>query len=421
MTGLRRFVCWDRSRVDKTILTEADAPSHAVFLATHVRTPIYRRAVGTQVSGTEVSEEQVLQDLEALPVDMPILPILGESGTGKSHLVRWLRAQLDDTATRRVLWIPKYRTSLRGVIDRILEGAYGPDFDDIREAVKTATEGLTEREARLRLLASLSTRAELFGSGPPDNDDYEERAFLAERLPALLNDPEFKGTLVQTDGPIGRIVREKLEGRGTEDKDEPFVFRLTDLPLRPTDVGRAGAVAQDLLRLLVTDEQMQQLAVAILNEQLDSSISEVFGVSGGQLRNLMLKLRKLYLSRGQELVLLIEDFTMLQGIQAELLEAIIEAPIRDDQELCTMRVAVAVTTGHFRKLYDTVRTRTLNEYILDVRLDAIEDTAVYAFVTAYLNAARLGRDRLDAEFLSRRGSDEWIPNACDECPAPLIG
>jgi len=155
----------------------------------------------------------------------------------------------------------------------------------------------------------------------------------------------------------------------------------------------------------------------MLNEQLDSSISEVFGVSGGQLRNLMLKLRRLYLSRGQELVLLIEDFTMLQGIQGELLEAIIEAPIRGEQELCTMRVAVAVTTGHFRKLYDTVRTRTLNEYILDVRLDAIEDSAVFAFVAAYLNAARLGRDRLDAEFLKHRGSDKWIPNACDECPA----
>ena len=229
MSKLRRFVCWDKSRVDKTILTEADAPTDAVFLATHVRTPIYRRSVGTQVGGTEVTEEQVLADLAALPVDMPILPILGESGTGKSHLVRWLRAHLTDTPTRRVLWIPKFRTSLRGVIDRILEGADGPDFDEIREAVKTATEGLTEREARLRLLASLSTRVELFGSGQLDNEDYEERAFLAQRLPALLNDPEFRETLLNPGGPISRIVHEKLEGRGIEDKDEPFAFHLRAL------------------------------------------------------------------------------------------------------------------------------------------------------------------------------------------------
>jgi hypothetical protein len=420
MKELRRFVCWDKARVSKTILTEADAPSNAVFLATHVRTPIYRRSVGAQVRGTEITEEQVLADLEALPVDMPILPILGESGTGKSHLVRWLRAHLSDTPTRRVLWIPKFRTSLRGVIDRILEGADGPEFEEIKAAVETATEDLTEREARLRLLASLSTRVELFGSGPLDNDDYEERAYIAERLPALLNDPEFKDTLLKTGGPIGRIVREKLEGRGIDDKDEPFAFQLADLPLRPTDPGRAGAVVKKFLGRLVTDERMQELTVAMLNEQLDTGISEVFGVSRGQLRNAMLSLRRLYLSRGQELVLLIEDLFMMQGIQGELLEAIIEAPIRDEQDLCTMRVAVAVTTGHFRKLYDTVRTRTLNEYILDVKLDEIGDGAIYSFVAAYLNAARLGRDRLDKEFSGRQGSEDWIPNACDECPAGQV-
>jgi hypothetical protein len=416
MEEFRRFTCWDRQRVAGTMHTEADAPPIAVFLATHVGVPIFRNVVGLRGQRTQVTEADVLNDLLALPVDMPILPILGGAGTGKSHLVRWLFAQLRPSESRQVVWIPKYRTSLRGVIERILAQAEGAEFDELRESVMSAAEGLTPWEARVKLLAMLATRVELYGAGSPDAEDYEHRELLAQRLPALLHDPVFREQLLASEATIDRIVREKLEGRSAEDKDEPFTFNVEDLPLRPTDLTKAGRVAQDLMGLLLGHPALQLTAVAMMNEQLDTSVSEVFGIGGGQLRDLMLRLRRLLQAQHVELVLLVEDFMMLQGIQSELLEAIIAAPIREGpQDLCTMRVALAVTSGYFEQMRETVRSRTLNEYRLDVPLAELPVDGVLGFVSAYLNAARVGVDDLKQAYEASRGETAWIPNACAEC------
>jgi len=413
---LRGMVCWKPGAVHETILTEADAPPDAVFLATHVETPIFRRQVGTTAQGVEVTEAQVLHDLEHLPADMPILPILGESGTGKSHLVRWLRLQLRETAARRVVWIPKYRTNLRGVLETILEQPGSAELDEVRREIIHASDQYTEVEARLRLLTTLANRIELHGAGPEDEMDREPREYVAASLPALLLDPVFKEQLLTDGATIGRIVHEKLVGREFEDKEEPFAFRLEDLPLRPSDASRAGATARELMSYLVADRELQQVTVTMMNEQRDAAIAEIFGVGRGQLREVMLKLRRLLHQQGIELILLIEDFTILQGLQGELLDAIIEAPLRDGrQELCTIRVAMAVTEGYFRDhVLATVRTRTLHEYVLDMRLSDIDQDKRHSFVTAYLNATRVGRESLEQAY--DLGGGDWIPNACETCP-----
>src|SRR5262249_55158149 len=128
-----------------------------------------------------------------------------------------------------------------------------------------------------------------------------------------------------------------------------------------------------------------------------------------------------------ELCLLIEDFTILQGIQGELLDALTEAPVRGGQKvLCPIRLAMAVTTGPFATIARTFSTRggfAGHVYSLDVPLSqaglgiALED--VEDLVAGYLNAARLGQARLEEE-LRDAGADRvthrrWVPNACDEC------
>ena len=66
-----------------------------------------------------------------------ILPIIGASGSGKSHLVLWMRARLEDNPSpnRKIIYLPKGETSLAGVIELILDGRTGGKFDEIRDAV----------------------------------------------------------------------------------------------------------------------------------------------------------------------------------------------------------------------------------------------------------------------------------------------
>ena len=78
-----------------------------------------------------------------------------------------------------------------------------------------------------------------------------------------------------------------------------------------------------------------------------------------------------------ELILMIEDFTLLQGIQHDLLEAMIELPRREGQQvMCAMKTVMAITDGFFTRVLassDTLRTRIAahgHVYNLDVQYGA---------------------------------------------------
>ena len=88
------ILCWERASVLDIIPVEAESPPDPIFLATHSNLAIYRRSNVQSSGGEIVHEDELLAAVANQPADLPIIPILGNSGTGKSHLVRWLRMQL---------------------------------------------------------------------------------------------------------------------------------------------------------------------------------------------------------------------------------------------------------------------------------------------------------------------------------------
>ncbi len=99
------YRCWRPDWVDQTISTEAVTASPAVFLATHrplriARTPVQATELQDRKAET-VDEAAVLRDfVTRKPVNgVLIMPVVGQSGTGKSHLVRWVREHLGDART----------------------------------------------------------------------------------------------------------------------------------------------------------------------------------------------------------------------------------------------------------------------------------------------------------------------------------
>src|SRR4051812_18309074 len=136
MSDFAGFVCWDKKTVTATIATEAVSPSKSVFLATHAPLDIHRTSVAGGRPGVTrvVTEADVLEDFLTRPTNngVLIMPVLGESGAGKSHLVRWIAAQATSTSRRQVIYLPKDNTSLAGVIERLLADNHGSPFDEIR-------------------------------------------------------------------------------------------------------------------------------------------------------------------------------------------------------------------------------------------------------------------------------------------------
>ncbi|MFC8235888.1 protein DpdH [Streptomyces sp. NPDC057284] len=409
--------CWEAHEAPAIIPVEAESTSDGVFLATHTSIPIIRRdQVDSAVGGTIVDEYGLLRAVLELPEDQPIIPILGKSGTGKSHLIRWLRVNLKPTDSTRLIFVPKHRMSLRGILELILEHATGERAKELRAKVAAAVDAASdETEAQLRLRGLLAVLVERRGGrkdGTPEEIEFREYLASAEGLPALLGDPVFRKRLLTANGPIARLVREKLSGKGTEDKEDAFGFSAADLDLSVDDVSKAGADAANVAGALASDAGLRDLAAKMLNEQLGPAVSEVFGVGGDDLKQLLVELRLDLRKQGLDILLLIEDFSIFQGIQGGLIDAITLMPT-SDVALCPMRVVMAVTTGYFvNQMPETVYTRTYK--VFDLELPAHKNVPFdpAGFAARYLNAVRAGSKEIDAHY--KDGLSK--PNHCLQCP-----
>ncbi|MGY2129384.1 protein DpdH [Blastococcus sp. SYSU DS0617] len=407
--------CWTAEETTKVIPVEAETPTDAVFLATHSSIPVFQRDVVTNAKRiTRTDENGLLAAVLEQPPDQPVLPILGRSGTGKSHLVRWLRARLPETDTRRVIFVPKHRMSLRGILDLILDRATSEHATELRQKVAKAVDGIAdEEEAKLRLRSELAVLIETRGMRTDVSAEEQElREWLAssEGLPALLSDPVFRNRIFDIQSPISRLAREKLSGKGAEDKEEAFGFTADDLAMTIDDTRRASEAAASVASAL-SDPSLRELAAKMLNEQLNPAVSQVFGLGGDDLKDLLVEVRVELRRLNLELLLLIEDFSIFQGIQGGLLDAITLIPTQDNG-VCAMRVVMAVTSGYFiNQMPDTVYTRVYKVFDLDDPNPRVS-FAPDAVASRYMNAIRTGN--LALEEAHRNGRE--TPNACEQCP-----
>ena len=415
--GTLPATCWNANEASTIIPVEAESTSDGVFLATHSTIPITQRnQVDNARGGVVVDERALLRAVREQPADQPIIPILGKSGTGKSHLVRWLRAHLEPKESTRLIFVPKHRMSLRGILELILEHATGDRADELRAKVATAVDAAAdERTAQLKLRNALAVNIETRGSrSDVSAEELDLRAYLASArgLPALFGDDVFRSRLLAEDGAIARLVREKLTGKGSDDKDDAYGFSAEDLNLAVDDVARAGQAAQEVAGALTSSAGFREIAAAMINEQLGPSVSEVFGLGGDDLKQILTDVRVEMYKQGLELLLLIEDFSIFQGIQGGLIDAITLIST-ETQTLCPMRVVMALTTGYFvNQMPETVYTRTYRVFDLDLPDGDEVSFNPAGFASRYLNAVRVGAAHLDEA--QKRG--EELPNACEQCP-----
>jgi hypothetical protein len=144
-----------------------------------------------------------------------------------------------------------------------------------------------------------------------------------------------------------------------------------------------------------------------MNRALEPAIGQTLNFSADDLIALMTTLRLRLKSQGERLILLIEDFTRLQGIDSAFLQALITPPRQHEAELCEIRWAVAVTRGHFHTLPDTLKGCC--DFVID--MDAAKPASLGQFAAGYLNAVRIGEKALLA-----LPTDAVIPNRCSNCP-----
>ncbi len=422
MSDFRQYVCWTEKGVLESAPRDAASLSPGHFQAVHHPLRLKRRRLDARSGGTWVDEDEIVRVLEGpLRRDGYLLvPVVGGSGTGKSHLVRWVFEHTRDRENWVVRYLAKNRTSIRRVIEIVIDGMQGPAVDLAREALESAP-AHTESEKVLaeRLLDELALTTSEERQQNPEQDQHSEQllAKLQGELPDVLRDPVVRRRLTAEGAAIPRLVGLAMRGRRDGDGLDDDAIRVAegDLPLPFDEVGDVSRGARTLLGQLATIPDLAIAAINLINEALPAAVKRVFVSSQVDLIEVFREVRKALLADNKDLVLFIEDLTVLHGVEREFLDAIVEPAISPDGELCKLRVLFAVTEGHFDGL-DTVRTRCDDAYWLDARYGAegvdVEEAA--SFLGRYLNACRHDPSQLESEWGSR-DYDSRVSNACDEC------
>lgn len=424
------------------ITPEAENPSDAVFLAVHQEMRFVRRSFHTRQAEKKTQNQLLNEFLRDEPSGRVILPILGESGIGKSHLVRWLKVQLrqrEDRDKRHVILIPK-SSSLKSVLGRILDGLEGPRYEEIRIQLKAAREQMDDIGAKQRIRAELLTAIERNHAvalerkekSRTDGGELDKHDLMwighgdPRALPSLLKDPAtevlfMKGTASRA-GIISELARHLT--KDTSEVDSPRrQFENEDL-LIPIELANrikeAGPIAGRYLEKLqrTTSTKLLEEAVELLNGIVDDAIAPLATPADTSLSELFYEVRRQLLADGRELVLLVEDFAVLAGVQRALLDAILrEGQAGGRSEACMIRTALAVTDGYFFSAnLETVQTRAVHGWWIETGEDEAEADLINQignFVGAYVNAARIGAKQLKKHYDNSVNIGRKAPNAME--------
>lgn len=424
------------------IKPEAEGDWDEVFLAIHQPMRLVKRAFKKDSAddGRPATEADFLREFlkEDLPTGTLLMPILGDSGIGKSHLVRWLDVQLKrlpDANRRHVIRIPK-SSSLKTVLYHILEDLQGEQYDEIRRQLKAARERLDVIGAEERILGEIRAAIRRrYIDACQNREDARSRGEKVEHLdnewfthgdpqrclPALLSDPAtsrlFMPGTDQRPGIISQLARH-LTTDSSDDRPPRRNFEEADMAISDElDISDASEIAKRYLQSLDRlDGRERKTAVRLLNSIIDSALQPLASPTDTSLSEIFLQIRRQLLADGRELILLVEDFAVLSGIQGALLDAMIREGVRGGVDACVMRTALAVTAGYDFGRYDTVKTRAVYGWYVDESPVDDDDQMVGRicdYVGAYLNAARFGSDALKQR-RSETDAEQWPPHFDDD-------
>jgi hypothetical protein len=409
---------WPNERqIQCCIRTEAEELSPYVLQAIHEPMRLRKLNINTGDSSyiSENSEEELLNHLK---IHNRPIPILGDAGSGKSHLIRLLDVQLhNDPETKDwiVKRIPK-SSSLRRVLEILLDGMEGDSFDKLRTRITDVGKKLKTQNVADYLILFMGHRLEelleetnkkvneIKASGGTVSEEQKAELRLIKqhapmnKLPSLLSDPNFKENLIKPNCCLYNIAKRITSGSSSNEIiEDEYEIKESDLDFSTLNINNFSNNAQRYIshQQLNTNIDKRREVVDLLNSILSDScrtaFQQFFQFNSGQFQELFSDIRKELL--GKTLVILVEDMAAITAVENDLIDSLLLEGTRDGkQTLCTVKSAIAVTTGYegYQRRRNTIATRS---GAIEWHIEKHDDSQgiyqrVQNFCGRYLNASR---------------------------------
>ena len=409
-----------KQRLSEVVRIDTITSSFGDFMATHVpfkKIRLQKKLDGSAVSGTAYTEEQVYKKVVLNPKDQhQFVLVIGSSGAGKSHLIRWFDAKLERNKPENevVLFVRRSDNTLKGTIKQLLEKPEVASIQnkDLYDRLVNATSTISESKLKNAIYHQFIEEIE---------DDKGERVnYISnvdrKRIAPLLNNELFKNRMMADAGPIERIYAKVAKNASVDNRDIVAEFYASDFHV---DIGFVDQVEREggdkkairLLEKINTEPEVADYIAKYLNSMVEIVIQSCAGLEPGDFEQVFKEIRKELKRQGKTLTLLIEDITAFTGVNEALLNVLNTEHTGDYERegMCRISSIIGTTSEYFKSHFrDNYKDRVTQFIVIPDDVFGANENDLCEFVGRYLNAMSLPKDIVDA-WAESDASGETLP------------
>lgn len=392
----------------RTIKTDVIASEDAYFMATHVpfaNLEILRGGNQLSESGSlHWSEEEVYQQLIYNPDNIHRMIIVrGSNGTGKSHLIRWLRARFEndkdkyDPSQEKIIFLRRLSNTIRGAIKQILDEdiVFDPNMRVKLEKFVSSSHSMDVEKFKLNIyhqyIVALSS----------DTADKTYSKGVRRDIAAFLSDPRVEQHMLRVGGPVDRCFTtitapsdQVFKGESTFSEDD---FKL------PREMKRAiknsGCdEAENILGEISDDDYVSKL-VKYLNTFTPKVIQGCADISSESTKEVFLQLRRELKKQGKNLTIFIEDFTAFTGLDAELITVLAAEHGGENSDLCRVTSVIGITDQYYKQFRGNFTDRVQYQVFVNAGSYGFPEFLV-EMTARYLNAIYCEPKKVEEWFIN---------------------
>lgn len=393
-----------KERISYVARPDSITTSEGDFLATHVaikKLNVLEKFDIAPTGGKSFSEEDIFKKYILNPEDRhQFIAIYGQSGTGKSHLIRWFAARYEQSKPKDevVLFIRRSDNTLKGTIRQLLEKpeVQGISNKEIYERLVKASVSVDENKLKDLIYHNFIIEID----HDLDDHDIQLGNVMKRKVVAFLNNEIVHDFLLRKKGPIERMYS-KIAEHSTVDRDTIAQFEKEDFLVSQDlyeSIQRAGGdrKAERLALELLSDEKGATTAKKIadyLNQFRNDVIQRCAGIEPGDFKQIFLDIRKELFRLDKKLTLFVEDVTSFTGVDTALLDALIEEHTgkRDGESLCRISSVVGTTNNYLQHNFKDNHKDRITKYVY-IPSNVFDEDGLYEFVARYVNTMSLNED-----------------------------
>lgn len=408
-----------KERISYVARPDSITTSDGDFLMTHV--PLRKLKVLDKYDispsgGKSFSEEELYNQFVVNPDDKhQFIVVYGQSGTGKSHLIRWFAARFEQSkpSNEVVLFIRRSDNTLKGTIRQLLEKPEVQGIANKEVYERLVKAAVSVEENKLKDLIYHNFIIEI--DNDLDEHDIQLPNVKKRNLVAFLNNEIVHEYLMRKKGPIERMYS-KIAERSSVDRDTIAQFEKSDFLISQDiyeSIQSSGGdrKASRLALALLSDAEGPETAKLLadyLNQFRNDVIQRCAGIEPGDFKQIFLDIRKELYRLDKKLTLFIEDVTSFTGVDTALLDALIEEHTgkRDGDDLCRISSIVGTTNNYLQNNFKDNHKDRISKYLY-IPSDVFDSNGLFEFVARYVNTMSLDEDSISNWVLNHANPEDY--------------